>query len=215
MSASSAVDRHGDHGLPELVGGSLCLDVANSVDGRVLDVPEDRLAGYGDLVRWVARAGGLAHAEAATLLTRAEVEPAVAASELARFRSLREAVFGVFHGHATGRAVPPADLAAVRDAHTEALRHARLELDGSRFGWTWEPDLRLPRWLVARSAVELATAGPLERVKACASQEGCQYLFVDTSKNGSRRWCSMTDCGSLAKSQRLTARRRAGRTASR
>ena len=63
---------------------------------------------------------------------------------------------------------------------------------------------------VARSAVELATGSLLGRVKACASQDGCQYLFVDTSKNGSRR-CSMTDCGNQAKSKRLTERRRASR----
>ena len=103
----------------------------------------------------------------------------------------------------------------MQEAYTDALRHGRLTPGAAGLRWTWEPDLRLPRWLVAQSAIELATSGSLGRVKACASQDGCQYLFVDTSKNGSRRWCSMTDCGNQAKSKRLTARRRADRTGAR
>jgi predicted RNA-binding Zn ribbon-like protein len=198
--------------VPELVGGALCLDVANSVDGRVLEVPLDYLTTYADLVDWATRAGGLSAAEAEVLLTRADADPAAARDELVRARALRESVFALFHGHATEGAAGAGHLAAVQEAYTDALRHGRLEPGADGLRWTWEPDLALPRWLVAQSAIELATSGSLGRVKACASQDGCQYLFVDTSKNGSRRWCSMTDCGNQAKSKRLTARRRAGRT---
>jgi predicted RNA-binding Zn ribbon-like protein len=64
-------------------------------------------------------------------------------------------------------------------------------------------------WPVVRSAVELATAGPLERVKQCPAPEGCGWLFLDTTKNRIRRWCSMDECGGQAKARRQTARRRA------
>ncbi|WP_315093551.1 ABATE domain-containing protein [uncultured Cellulomonas sp.] len=194
--------------LPELVGGAVCLDVANSVDGRVLEVPVDYLGTYADLVDWLERAGGLSSVESAALLAVAGAEPEAAADELARARALREAVFDLFHGRAVGGAP---DATAVQRAYTDALRHARLEPGDGGLGWAWELDLRLPRWRIAQSAIELATSPSLGRVKACASQDGCQYLFVDTSKNGSRRWCSMTDCGNQAKSRRLTERRRAGR----
>ncbi|WP_162243371.1 ABATE domain-containing protein [Cellulomonas sp. Leaf334] len=197
---------------PELVGGALCLDVANSVDGRVLETPLDYLTTYVDLVDWATRAGALSHAEAEALRVRADADPTAARDELARARALRESVFALFHGHATEGSADAEHLARVQEAYTEALRHGRLEPAAGTMRWTWEPDLALPRWLVAQSAVELATSGSLGRVKACASQDGCQYLFVDTSKNGSRRWCSMTDCGNQAKSKRLTARRRADRT---
>lgn len=197
--------------VPELVGGALCLDVANSVDGRVLDVPLDYLATYADLVDWATRAGGLTEAEARVLLARADADPAAAGEELVRARTLRESVFALFHGHATGGVAGADHLAAVQEAYTDALGHGRLEPAADGMRWTWEPDLALPRWLVAQSAIELATSSSFGRVKACASQDGCQYLFVDTSKNGSRRWCSMTDCGNQAKSRRLTARRRADR----
>ena len=61
--------------LPELVGGALCLDVANSVDGRVLEDPLDYLATYADLVGWALRAGGLSSAEADALRARARPPP--------------------------------------------------------------------------------------------------------------------------------------------
>jgi len=201
--------------VPELVGGSLCLDVANSVDGRVLDVPLDYLTTYADLVDWAARAGGLSSAEAEMLRASADADPDAASEELVRVRGLREAVFALFYGHATDGVAGADHLAAVQESYTDALRHGRLEAGDAGMRWTWEPDLRLPRWRVAQSAIELTTSGSLDRVKACASQDGCQYLFVDTSKNGSRRWCSMTDCGNQAKSKRLTARRRAVRTGAR
>ena len=76
--------------LPELVGGALCLDVANSVDGRVLEVPLDYLATYADLVDWAMRAGGVSAAEAGELLTRADADPEAARDELIRARTLRE-----------------------------------------------------------------------------------------------------------------------------
>jgi predicted RNA-binding Zn ribbon-like protein len=213
----SAVERQAadDGEVPQLVGGALCLDVANSVDGRVLEAPEDHLASYRDLIRWVARGGGLSAGEADALLTHADADPGAAATALEDVRRLREAVFALFYGHATAAGADAEHLAVIQQAHTEALQHARLELGDTGFRWAWDPDLRLPLWRVARSAIELATSASLGRVKACASQDGCQYLFVDTSKNGSRRWCSMTDCGNQAKSQRLTARRRASRTGSR
>jgi len=198
---------------PELVGGAVCLDIANSVDGRVLAVPEDHLRSYADLVDRVALSGALTGDEAGALLTRAAAAPDAAAEELGRARDLRESVFAVFYGNAT-TGVPDVDhLAAVQEAYADALRHGRLQPTGEGVRWTWGLDLRLPRWLVARSAVDLVTSGLLGRVKACASQDGCQYLFIDTSKNGSRRWCSMTDCGAQAKSRRLTERRRASRSA--
>jgi predicted RNA-binding Zn ribbon-like protein len=211
--AAALPDPHPD--WPEPVGGWLCLDVANSLEGRHKDVPDDRLRTYADLVHWVARAGGLTADQVAALLALAADDPNGARRELRRAADVRDAVFRTFHGLATAGRTDPADLAVVQESHAEGLRHARLVPGAPTFTWAWEPDLRLVRWLVARSAVELATAGPLARVKACASEEGCQYLFVDTSKNGSRRWCSMAHCGNQAKARALTERRRARRPTAR
>ena len=80
-----------------------------------------------------------------------------------------------------------------------------------RFTWTWldEPlSLDTPLWPVARSAAELLTSSELSALRLCASDR-CAWLFLDTSRNGSRRWCSMRTCGNRAKARRHHARVRA------
>lgn len=81
-----------------------------------------------------------------------------------------------------------------------------------RFAWSWadEPlDLEMPLWPIARSAAELLTSpAALPTLRLCAS-ERCAWLFLDTSRNGSRRWCSMRTCGNRAKARRHHARVRA------
>jgi len=59
---------------------------------------------------------------------------------------------------------------------------------------------------VARSAAELLTSDNVDRVRECEDDRGCGYLFIDQSKNRSRRWCSMESCGNRAKARRYYAR---------
>jgi predicted RNA-binding Zn ribbon-like protein len=76
---------------------------------------------------------------------------------------------------------------------------------GGGFALTWEGDhLERPLWPIAVAAVDLLRSGPLDRLKAC---EECPWLFLDTSRNRSRRWCSMDDCGSRRKMRRYRERR--------
>jgi predicted RNA-binding Zn ribbon-like protein len=69
---------------------------------------------------------------------------------------------------------------------------------------------------LAYAAVEVTTAVDLRHLRSCpVADGGCGWLFLDRSRNGSRRWCAMGDCGTTAKARRLTARRRAARAAAR
>jgi predicted RNA-binding Zn ribbon-like protein len=68
--------------------------------------------------------------------------------------------------------------------------------------------LELPLWILARSAADLLTSEQHAYVRQCASEE-CTWLFIDRSKNHSRRWCDMGDCGNREKARRLRARKRA------
>lgn len=187
----------------------LCLDVVNAVDGR----DEDATYTYPQMLEWVRAAGGLSPADVAALESAAVADPVGAAEEVRGMVALLRSAFAVFHGLATKGSADAEQLAVLQAVHADALAHGRLERTGPAFHWSWQHDVRLPRWLVAHSAVELVTGGPLGRVKVCASEDGCHYLFVDTSKNNSRRWCSMADCGNTAKSRRLTEKRRASRAA--
>ena len=98
----------------------------------------------------------------------------------------------------------------MRRFECEALSRGKLVPSGGGFAWEWAlgDDLAGVLWSVAHSATGLLTSGPLGRVKGCA---GCNRLFVDESKNKSRRWCSMEDCGTHAKMRRYVAHRAAKR----
>jgi predicted RNA-binding Zn ribbon-like protein len=199
----------------DLVSGWLCLDLANTVEPRRGAAERDHLHRYGDLVAWAGHAGALDDdAHGAELLRAATDRPAAARAAFARAIALREAVYRVFG--AVARAATPAadDLAVIQRAYSAAARSATLVATGDGYTWSWpRADLDRPLHPIARSAFDLLTTGPLDRLKMCPSDEGCAWLFVDVTKNNSRRWCSMETCGAGAKVKRQTARRRAVRAA--
>ena len=205
--------RSGD--LPRLLGGQLCLNFANTVEGPISQHPEEFLRSYADLARWGWHVGMLAEGEAGHLAAEAERRPVDAAEVFERALELRGAIYRVFRAVARGEAPPQAELDLVREEYLAALGHARLVAAEGGYGWAWDDDrgaLDRVLWPVARSAVELLTSAELGRVKECPGAGDCGWLFLDTSKNGTRRWCSMEGCGSRIKMRRQYARRRAARS---
>jgi predicted RNA-binding Zn ribbon-like protein len=200
-------------GLPQRIGGSPCLDFANTLEPRVGADRREYLNGYSDLVRWARDAAILNGDRERRLLEAAARRATAAGAAVAAAIELREAIYGVFEAVAQRRVPAVADLAVLEQAYAEATRHARIVPEGAGLSWTWrEDDEALERvlWPVARSAVELAVSGRLDRVKQCPVPDGgCGWLFLDTTKNGIRRWCSMQGCGGRAKARRQYARRQA------
>jgi predicted RNA-binding Zn ribbon-like protein len=176
----------------ELVGGDIALDLANTVNGPrdgVLD--EEFLRTPADLAAWAVHAGVVA------------APPPVDEHVLRQARELREAVYVVFRAVAERREPDAAALAVLAEQHAAAVARARLVPAGDRFALAWDGDVLAP---LAVAAVDLLRHGALERLKLC---DGCPWLFLDTSRNHSRRWCSMNECGSRLKMRRYRARRRA------
>lgn len=205
-----------------LVGGALCLDFTNTVGGRAGDPGKDepsvardsalreKLGSYHELLRWSEQAGALNRDDARRLEREAERNPAEAAAVLARAITLREALYALFSKRASGSTGGAEDLEELNVALGDALAHRRLARQEGRFAWQWiggEQDLGRMLWPVALSAAELLLSGELDVVRECAS-DSCSWLFVDTSKNHSRRWCSMQDCGNRAKARRHYRRKR-------
>lgn len=192
----------------ELTGGHLALDFANTVDERPHDPPRERLGSYGDLLAWAEQAGVLKPAEAKRLGREAGGRPDAAARVLGQARALREHLFAIFEAAAGGRPLPADHLAAVNPALARALGKLRLEPAGkvAKWGWNDEPEaLDLVLWPVIRAAAELLASPDLVLVRRCAADE-CAWLFLDRSRNRSRRWCDMTVCGNRAKARRHYSR---------
>lgn len=194
-----------------IVGGDLALDFANTVDGEADGAPGfDYLRDYEYLVAWSRRVGLVSEEQAHHLLGRAEDGAEEAGAVHGRAMDLREAVGEVFRAVAEGEAPPPVGMEVLHRYEVEALARGRLMPVEGRFDWGWtdEDDLAGMLWPVAHAATGLLTSDRLGRVKRCAA---CWWLFVDASKNQSRRWCTMEDCGTAEKMRRYIARRAARR----
>lgn len=205
--------------LPRLVGGALCLDFANTVDGHGSAAQDDYLHGYPDLLAWAAHAGIISEPTAHRLVVMADAGLHEPETVFRRAIELRETTFRIFAAIADGSTPRRADLDALRLAYAEAIAQGQLAYGpygalgatdrGAR--WTWaqgeKPETIL--WPIVASAVELLTHGNLARLKRCEGGFGpCNWLFLDTTKAGNRRWCSMAECGGQVKSRNQAARRR-------
>jgi len=194
-----------------LKGGNLALDLVNTRDTAPDGKPGfDRLLDYEHLLAWAVRAGALSTEGAEAAASRATLRPAEAAAALSRARALRSDIFEVFDAIAQDHDPPSPNLDTLRGAHGEAVASGSLVRRGDAFNWDWSnnEELQSVLWPVVHSAMELLTSGDLPRVKQCGR---CSWLFLDATKNRSRRWCSMEGCGTNEKSERFIARRRAKR----
>jgi predicted RNA-binding Zn ribbon-like protein len=201
----------GRAGRLPIVGGRTCLDFLNTTSGRGTADRREHLHAYGDLLAWAHHAGALGAEETLALARLARGRAAAARRILAQAVRLRDTLHVIFEATAHGRRVPPDAVDRLNCFIAGAAKGARLEpADDSR--WRWSSDakrLERPLWSIIRSAAELLTAGPLDRVKVCPGP-ACGWIFLDQTRNGRRRWCEMRVCGSRAKMRRYQRRQRAG-----
>ena len=198
----------------KLVGGNACLDFVNSVGGRddsadaSARVRGDKLASYADLAGFAAHAGLVSPAVARELQRRASREPRAALAALRRARQFREALYRVLRALMLRRPPAPSDLRQVNAELAASRRAERLAVQEGRLAWEWPGSnrrLESPLWLLARGAAHLLTSAELERLRQCGG-ESCGWLFLDQSRNRSRQWCTMQDCGNVSKVRRYRER---------
>jgi len=205
-----------DSGDLPLLGGHLSLDFANTLEWRGSARERDWLTGYEALVAWALRAGAVDAREAEELRAYADWAPGSAAEVLEQARALREAVFLVAAASASGEMPEAADVESLNTCLAPLLGETRLSASASAIPGGLVPawggasdDLARVLWPVARSAFDLLSGAAAGRLRECAGSD-CHRLFLDRSKNGSRRWCAMSNCGNLAKARRHRARTQRG-----
>jgi predicted RNA-binding Zn ribbon-like protein len=200
-----------------LEGGHLALDFVNTIGGMRIDPPspaEELLDDYEDLVVWCARLGVVSEADGRSLIRAAARDEKAARRTLRRAKELRELVYAIFRPIAEGDEPPAELLDKLREAERKALRDARLAPGDGAMRWDWPSPRELadPLLPITHAAVELLTTGPLGHLKVCGN---CRWLFLDQSRNHSRRWCSMEECGTQMKQRRFVERRRQTRSGAR
>ena len=199
-----------DHDI-ELSGGALALDFANTIGGTHVRPTHDHLRNYGDIARFGLLAGSLSANTSRRLVERAARDPKRAEAVYELGIALRESIWAVFSALASGESPRDADLELIGDAAAAGAARSRLVHDKNGVIWSLGSDaeeLERPLWDVARSAADLLTSGDHDRIKECASAT-CEWVFLDRSRNRSRRWCDMNDCGNRAKARRFQAKKHA------
>jgi predicted RNA-binding Zn ribbon-like protein len=189
----------------KFLGGHPAIDFVNTVGGRTYTtanrytVDRDRLESVADFDEWL----GMADLDG--LKARHSTNDAV----LERAIALRETLYRTFKAVTEQRRPDPKDSEIFNRELAEARAHEKLTFTGGKPSFIWDdrdaPEL--PLWIIARSAAELLTSPDIARVRACGGED-CGWLFLDTSRNRSRQWCDMADCGNVAKVRRFRDRQR-------
>ena len=194
------------HGIG--VGGSPSLDFANTLDWRLRERPIELLKAFPDLVRWGRSVGAIQPVDARRLRRWSETHTRAAGNALAEAIEVREAVAAIFQAAVDGR-TPPAKALLRLEAACRAASAARTLVAG-RAGavWAWreesaEPDRAM--WAAALDAARILTSEEAARLRQCGDDE-CGWFFLDTTRNKSRRWCSMKVCGNRNKARRFYRR---------
>jgi predicted RNA-binding Zn ribbon-like protein len=206
---SEAVSLLGADRTSRVYGGRLCLALVNSVWWRRSGTPQDQLTGYPELVEFVAAAGWLPHAN--ELVRQAAERPADAARAFRRALHLREQLLAVFAACAAGGRPPDSALQVVERTGAAGLAGLRLQpgAAGYRLAWT-SSSLDLPAQQAAVSAVLLLASTEISRVKQCPGPT-CGWVFLDSTRNRSRRWCNSAECGNRSRVQAHYARSKSAR----
>lgn len=188
----------------DLCGDHLALDFANTLSARHTDAPQEWLTSYGELVSFARQTEVLSPARAAEQVALGEAAPQSAERALARAVALREDLYRLFAAVARGEPAPAAAIATLNGHMARLCIGPDLALE-----WRDQPGI-LDGFLgaVVRAAVELAIdARERSRVRLCEAPD-CLWLFYDGSRNHSRRWCDMRQCGNRMKARRHYRRSR-------
>ena len=193
-----------------LVGGELALDFANTSSGRGFDTHRDHLRTPEDLIGWAEHAKVIPPDEAGKLAAATREDSALAARLLDSALALREDIYALGVEVAAGRAAPAGAMENLTRTHALALSRARLSRFDRHYAWSWSVEgspVEAVLGPISLSALTILLQADLTRIKQCRGEK-CGWLFLDTTKNKSRRWCEMEICGNRAKQKRFGAKAR-------
>ena len=196
-----------------LLGGRPCLDFVNTLDWRGTDHPVEFLHTYHDLVVWSLHVNTISEQDAQRLSQKAKIDVSRADAVVKQAIELREVIYRIFASLAEGLPVAEQDMVLFNRHLGTTMQSSKIiqqkeafvrktNGDGQKLDWILNP--------LVRSAADLLVSDERKRVKKCGDP-ACGWLFLDTSRNLSRRWCDMRDCGNRAKARRFYKRKKEAR----
>ena len=198
-----------DHGF-EYIGGDLSADFTNTRSGRYEGAGHEHIQTYADLVEFSRQAGALRPSEAKRLIAEAESRPERATQIHRRGVALREAIWRAFARIAQEKEPAREDVQLIAVEAADALARRELVKTGSGLAWEWPEtdELARPLWPVASAAADVLTSKAERALLRECADDTCAWLFVDRTKNHSRRWCDMNTCGSRNKVREFRQRQK-------
>ncbi|MEO1241445.1 MAG: CGNR zinc finger domain-containing protein [Pseudomonadota bacterium] len=184
----------------DIIGGNAALDFVNTVD-KWSSGPIDRLGDAAGMARWAETAGLLYGDDMARAKDELARDPKGAQEFYKAASELRAGLARIFYALASDGDIAEEDLALIDLWKERAARHCRIVRDGDGFRRRCTeaaPALERAARLIVEAAEDFLLNGRLERLHVCGG-DSCEWVFVDSSKNGQRRWCSMATCGNEAK----------------
>ena len=203
----------------KFIGGRLCLDFVNSVGGREEHeenpypeniIVKDKLENYNDFITWGKEIGIITEAERKYLLYLNSSEKNEAEITFKKAIELRESLFKITYDVINNKEPDEKMIQILNREYSAANGNRKLVYMNNKIEWQFSKNPLKPdylMWLIAESAVKLLSSDLLSRVKICSGDD-CGWLFLDTSKNKSRQWCDMKDCGNVAKVRRFRERQK-------
>lgn len=195
----------------EFIAGALCLEFANTIHNSRAEDKGEEFHAISDLLQWAKETGLLSSAEHDRLAAHYHRNPREAAAALAKGTAIRDLLLSIFASIANGRSVSSQRLSELNLAlaQTPGLLRVRKKSGWIETEWTGAAGgLQQVLFAVLTSAAELLAGDRLGRIRECASAN-CTWLFVDESRNRSRRWCDMSTCGNRVKARRHYQRAKA------
>jgi predicted RNA-binding Zn ribbon-like protein len=194
----------------EYIGGNLSTDFTNTRSGLYEGPGHEHLQTYADLIEFLRQSDAFRPSEAKMLLAKAERDPGKAAQTLKRAIALRDAIWRSFSRIAHEKEPAREDVELLSMEGADAFAHSRVVKTTSGFEWQWPEtdDLARVIWPVARAAIDVLTNEHERALLRECADDTCAWLFVDRTKNHSRRWCDMNGCGTRNKVREFRQRQK-------
>ncbi len=189
-----------------LDGGSLIFDFINTTSSWVDNDRYDYISDYNKFISWSKKVALLSTQTLSKLMRRAEDQPEAAEKVMGKIARARDVAFHFFSAMIRGEVQPPGVLRDFNKLISQSLSSYSFDPTCNCICLITYDDLSSPLNLVFADAYEVLKYHPRERIKMCSS---CGWIFLDTTKNGKRKWCNSLTCGSVDKSKRYYYRKKA------